>query len=191
MTPATGIAALGAWAIHHHVVCPCSVPRQLCGRSAVAPWGDAGLAQRPSKRGHPDTFPLQTSTLTVNGVAQNAEQTRVEEPHGSPRRYPADVSNINNAASNLVEIIANAARSDTAGDYPIRIYTIGMGELVRYNLGTMPETSESILMRVANDTRRRISTATQLEGKYYFAQTEADVGPAFQALQNQIIRLSK
>jgi hypothetical protein len=31
----------------------------------------------------------------------------------------------------------------------------------------------------------------QLEGKYYYAQTAADVGPAFQALQNQILRLSK
>ena len=66
-----------------------------------------------------------------------------------------------------------------------------MGELVRYNLGTMQETSESILKRVANDTRRRTTIAAQLEGKYYFAQTEADVGPAFQALQNQIIRLTK
>ena len=32
---------------------------------------------------------------------------------------------------------------------------------------------------------------TQLEGRYYFAQSEADIGPAFQQLQNQIIRLSK
>ena len=39
--------------------------------------------------------------------------------------------------------------------------------------------------RVARLQRR------QLEGKYYFAQTEADVGPAFQALQSQIVRLSK
>ena len=27
--------------------------------------------------------------------------------------------------------------------------------------------------------------------QYYFARTGADVGPAFQALQNQIIRLTK
>jgi hypothetical protein len=30
-----------------------------------------------------------------------------------------------------------------------------------------------------------------MEGKYYFAQTEADVDAAFQSLQAQIIRLSK
>ena len=105
------------------------------------------------------------------------QQARTAEPATRNGRYPADVCNINNAARNLVEIIANAARSDVAGDYPIRIYTIGMGELVRYNLGTMPETSESILMRIANDVRSPDFNTTQLEGKYYFAQTEADVGP--------------
>jgi hypothetical protein len=106
-------------------------------------------------------------------------------------RYPADVWNINNSARNLIEIISNAARSDVAGDYPIRIYTIGMGDLVRYQLGTMPETSESILMRIANDVRSPDYIPGQLEGKYYFAQTEADVSAAFSALQNQIIRLTK
>ena len=83
-----------------------------------------------------------------------------------------------------------AARSDS-GDYPIRIYTIGMGDLVRYNLGTMPEKPEEILMRIANDMRSPDYNSNQREGKYYFAQTEADVGPAFQALQNQIVRLSR
>ena len=89
-----------------------------------------------------------------------------------------------------MEIIANAARND-AGDYRIRIYTIGMGELVRYMLGTVPETSESMLMRLANDADSPDFNDQQLEGTYYFAQSEADVGPAFEALQSQIIRLSK
>ena len=66
-----------------------------------------------------------------------------------------------------------------------------MGELVRYDLGTRPEKSEDILKRIANDATSPDFNADQLEGKYYFAQTEADVAPAFQALQNQIIRLSK
>jgi len=141
--------------------------------------------------GIPDAFDLQTSTLKVNGVAQNSisrRGLRDLQPNG---RYPADVWNINNAARNLIEIISNAARSDVAGDYPIRIYTIGMGDLVRYQLGTMPETSESVLMRIANDVRSPDYIPGQLEGKYYFAQTEADVSAAFSALQNQIIRLTK
>ncbi len=138
--------------------------------------------------GIPTAFPLQTAALKVNGVAQSAIRgLRNKAGNG---RYPAEVFNINNAARNLLEIIANEARNDN-GDYKIRVYTIGMGELVRYNLGTMPEKPEDILMRIANDKRSVDYNAGQLEGKYYYAKTEADVGPAFQALQNQIIRLSK
>jgi hypothetical protein len=139
--------------------------------------------------GIPISFPLQVSTLSVNGAPQDSVRG-LRNRHPVTGRYPADVWNTNNAARNLVEIIANAARSD-AGDYDIRIYTIGMGELVRYLLGTVPETSESMLMRLANDQDSPDFNEDQLEGTYYFAQTEADVGPAFEALQSQIIRLSK
>ena len=139
--------------------------------------------------GIPASFPLQTAALTVNGSPQSSLRG-LRNQHSGTKRYPADVWNINNAARNLVEIIADAARKDD-GDYRIRIYTIGMGELVRYNLGTIGEKSEDILMRLANDSRSPDFNKDQLEGKYYFAQTEADVGPAFQALQSQIVRLTK
>jgi len=139
--------------------------------------------------GIPTTFPLQTAALTVDGAAQNAQRP-MRNWNAAAGRFPAEVFNINNAARNLLEIIANEARNDN-GDYRIRIYTIGMGELVRYLLGTMPEMPEDILKRIANDSRSLDFNVDQLEGKYYFAQTDADVGPAFQALQNQIIRLSK
>ena len=106
--------------------------------------------------------------------------------------------NINNAARNLIEIIADAARNDD-GDYKIRIDTIGMGDLVRYKLGTRKEMSEDILKRIANDDTEDPITGkknldwntNQLTGRYYFAPAAADVGPAFQSLQNQIVRLSK
>jgi hypothetical protein len=140
--------------------------------------------------GIPTSFPFQTNTLKVNGVAQSTRRGLLNQ-NPSTLAYPAHVININNAARNLVEIVANAARADTGGDYPIRIFSIGMGELVQYNLGTLQETSESILKRVANDKTSPDFNSVQLEGKYYFAKTEADVGPAFQQLQSQIIRLSK
>ncbi len=140
--------------------------------------------------GIPTSFPLETTTLNVNGLSQKS-QRGLHKWDTAKGRYPADVFNINNAARNLVEIIANAARSDDDGDYPIRIYTIGMGELVRYNLGTMPEKPEDILKRMANDKTSPDYNDDQLEGKYYYAKTPADVGPAFQQLQSQILRLSK
>ena len=46
-------------------------------------------------------------------------------------------------------------------------------------------------MRITNDSRSSDQNTNQLEGRYYFAESPADVGPAFQALQNQIVRLSK
>jgi Flp pilus assembly protein TadG len=140
--------------------------------------------------GIPFSFPLQSSTLTVNGISQQTRRGLINYS-STAMAYPAEVRNIRNAATNLTEIIANAARSDSSGDYPIRIYTIGMGDLVQALLGTIPETSESVLMRIANDKRSLDFNSMQMEGKYYFARTAADVGPAFQALQSQILRLSK
>jgi len=146
--------------------------------------------QHRSSAGIPTQFPLQSSTLRVNGQPQATRRPlrQFDETQG---KYPAQIYNINNAARNLLEIIADAARSDDDGKYPIRIYTIGMGELVQYKLGTLKETSESILMRIANDEASPDHNPDQLDGKYYFARTAADVGPAFQALQAQIIRLTK
>jgi Flp pilus assembly protein TadG len=139
--------------------------------------------------GIPTSFPFMSNSLTVNGTTQSTARP-LRNKNATTNRYPTEVWNINNAARNLVEIIADAARADI-GDYPIRIYVIGMGELVRYPLGTRKEMSEEILKRIANDISSPDFNETQLEGKYYYAKTAADVGPAFQALQNQIIRLSK
>ena len=140
--------------------------------------------------GIPTSFDLQTANLTVNGAAQSARRP-LRNWNAGAGRYPAEVFNINNGARNLVEIIADAARTDAAGDYPIRIYTIGMGLMVRQLIGTMPEKPEDILMRMANDSRSPDFNNTQLEGKYYYAATANDVSAAFQSLQNQIIRLTK
>jgi Flp pilus assembly protein TadG len=138
--------------------------------------------------GIPTQFPLQTNTINVNGAPQNTRRGLFPDP--GTGQLKASVWNINNAARNVLEIIANTARAD-AGDYPIRIYTIGMGDLVRYNLGTMPEKPEDILKRISNDASSPDFNSAQLEGKYFFAQTASDVGPAFQGIQNQILRLSR
>jgi Flp pilus assembly protein TadG len=162
----------------------------MAGVAQYLPVGTVSAHTHHRSSGIPTSFPLQTSALTVNGTRQDLMRP-LRNKNLANNRYPAEVWNINNAARNLLEIIANGVRSDD-GDYPIRIYTIGMGDLVQYNLGTMPEKPEDILKRIANDLRStQDRNPAQLEGKYYFAKTEADVSPAFQALQNQIIRLTK
>ena len=167
---------------------PSGTARQSHAKHAV----DAAAELPPGHRsaGMPTSFALQTPRSTVNGVAQNVRRGLRGSNAGAGTAIRRRSATSTTRRRNLVEIIGNAARSDM-GDYRIRIYTIGMGALVRYNLGTIPETSESILMRVANDKDSPDFNPAQLEGKYYFAATAADVGPAFQALQNEIIRLSK
>ena len=140
--------------------------------------------------GIPTSFPFQSNTLQVDDGAQSSRRGLLNYSTAQGK-YPAHVRNIRNAATNLVEIIADAARNDTSGDQQIRIFAIGMGALVTLPLGTRPETSESVLKRVANDARSPDFNDTQFEGKYYYAATAADVAPAFQQLQNQIVRLSK
>ena len=137
--------------------------------------------------GIPTAFPWQSTTLKVDGAPQNVARGLRDLIGG---RFPSEIWNLNNAARNLVEIIANEARNDT-GDYKIRIYTIGMGQLVRLQLGTRMETSESMLKRISNDATSMDFDSTQLEGKYFYAQTAADVAPAFEGIQNQILRLTK
>jgi hypothetical protein len=46
-------------------------------------------------------------------------------------------------------------------------------------------------MRISNDPRSPDHNPAQLDGRYFFAQTAEEVGPAFQGIQNQILRLSR
>jgi hypothetical protein len=171
--------------------------------TTTVPWNStttiAGAAWMPATTWHtqrassgiPATFPMQSATLKVNGVAQNVARG-LRHFDVASGKFPAEVWNINNAARNVLEIVADAARNDAGGDYPIRIFTIGMGYLVQDLLGTIPETPESILMRISNDKRSADHQgAPQLDGKYFYAATAADVAPAFQGIQNEIVRLSK
>jgi len=105
--------------------------------------------------------------------------------------YPDHPQNANNAARNLAEIIANAARADSSGAQPIRVYTLGLGDLLNQPGGSVPETGASILMRIANDPASASFNSNQAEGKYYFAGDTSQLASAFEAIRNQIVRLSQ
>jgi Flp pilus assembly protein TadG len=141
-----------------------------------------------SSSGIPTSFPFFSNTLRVNGSAQSSKRPIIADGTG---KYPTTLWNVNNAARNLLEIIADAARTDAGGDYPIRIYTIGMGNLANLLLGTMPEMPSSILQRIANDPGSPDFNSAQLAGAYFYAPTAADVSAAYAGIQNQILRLSK
>jgi Flp pilus assembly protein TadG len=102
-----------------------------------------------------------------------------------------NVRNANNAARNLAEIIANAARSDTSGAHPIRIYTLGMGDMLNQATGTARETGASILLRIANDRTSASFNPAQQEGKYYYAHDPSELNAAFEAVRDQMIRVTE
>lgn len=112
----------------------------------------------------------------------------------APSVYPANVKNVNNAARNLLEKIANEAKNDATGAYPIRIYTLGLGDLLYQNMGAVPETGASLLMRVANDpdpANAASHNSSQKDGKFFFAGDTNQLNSAFQSLRSLIIRLTQ
>ena len=111
--------------------------------------------------------------------------------NGTGTGYPDHWQNANNAARNLAETIANAARADISGAQPIRVYTLGLGGLLNQNAGWANETGASILMRIANDPASSSFNPNQAEGKYYFAGDTSQLASAFEAIRNQIIRISQ
>jgi hypothetical protein len=131
--------------------------------------------------GIPSTFPLYNPALSGQRVLIGA----------TAAGYPNHVQNANNAARNLVEIVANAVRADTSGAFPIRIYTLGLGSNLNENMGAARETGSSILKRVANDRTAPGFNASQPEGKYFFAGDPAQLNAAFEAVRNQIVRFSE
>jgi len=131
--------------------------------------------------GIPTAFNLYDSSLAGQRVLVG----------GTGTDYPDHVQNANNASRNLAEIIANAARADSSGAQPIRIYTLGLGDLLNQPAGSVPETGASILMRIANDPASPSFNSNQAEGKYYFAGDTSQLATAFEAIRNQIVRLSQ
>ena len=109
---------------------------------------------------------------------------------------PSHVQNANNAARNLAEIIANAIRNDTDGSdkRTIRIYTLGLGDLLYASMGSKPETGASILERIANDPASPDPddhNTAQLDGKFFYAGDPSELKAAFQTLRDQVIRLTQ
>ena len=117
---------------------------------------------------------------------------------GSSGRIRNNKCNVNKAARNMVENVANAARSGIGND-AITIYTLGLGFRLR-TLEIPPsmcssygneEQGENILKRLANTTDSDTYNSSQPTGLYVFASDESQLSAAFQTIANRILRLSK
>jgi Flp pilus assembly protein TadG len=160
----------------------------------------AGVPIGTPKSYHPPNFnqggALYNRTGLVTGFPMYDPNLLGQRPleTSAPPVYPNNVKNTNNVARNLLEKIANEARNDTTGAYPIRIYTLGLGVLLYANQGTVPETGASILMRIANDpdpANAASHNSSQKDGKFFFAGDTNQLNAAFQAIRSLIIRLTQ
>jgi len=130
----------------------------------------------PSSAGMPTQFNLMSSLVGGDRPAGGASPT---------------VRNVNNAARNLVEIIANEARNDASGAYRIRIYTLGLGMQLTLPSGTSNERGDDILKRIANDPSSPNFNSAQQAGQYFFAGDPTQLDAAFKAIRSQITRLTQ
>ncbi len=103
--------------------------------------------------------------------------------------------NVNKAARNMVENIANSARGQD-----IRIYTIGLGDALNDlepsfsggNCGytTTRERGSNILRRLANTADSDTRNPAQPQGLYCFARNASELGRCFSSIASEILRLT-
>jgi len=122
-------------------------------------------------------------------------QTEFPIVTNTPRVVTSDVSadgiaqrNIDRAARNLAEAMANKARSEG-----IIVLTLGLGAGLKDTSDYDNETGEDVLKCLANvaDGPSRCYNPSQPVGMYCYAATTADLTPCFSRLASAILRISK
>ena len=133
-------------------------------------------------------LPYVNETRTVNLASDTSVRTLPN--------YNNTQCNVNRAARNMVENVANTARSGT-GTTAVTIHSLGLGQRLKTleashcnGYGTN-EWGENILKRIANASDASPRNPNQPTGLYVYAQNASELDNAFQAIANQILRLSK
>jgi len=103
--------------------------------------------------------------------------------------------NVNMAARNMLENVANAARSGTGND-AATIFVIGYGGALKTQEITFcgygsDELGENILKRLANVSDVDTYDRTQPSGKYVNPLTPGELDSAFKTIMNAVLRISK
>lgn len=135
------------------------------------------------------TLPYTDWTGTVSLTSYN--NIRAFNPTGIP--LPNTWCNLNKAARNMLENVANAARSETN---QIHIFTVGMGNaLTTQEIGICGyganESGANILQRLANVPGVDTYNQNQPAGVYVFASNATQLNAAFNQVVSAILRLSK
>ncbi len=142
-------------------------------------------------------LPNQDWSQTVNLESYDGKRNLDYEGNGNSKNLINNRCNVNKAARNMVENVANAARSGS-GNTAATVYTLGLGDRLRTleidqswcGYGN-EEWGENILKRLANTSDSDTHNASQPTGMYVYAQNATDLDKAFQTIANQILRLTK
>ena len=153
----------------------CTTPRpataiRRCRNPGPTTWTEASIMSGGSYTAM--SWLPSASAHTHHRSARHPDLVSVPEHHASGRWWLADLTARPDELQHRSEQIPRAraqhpqcrheprrdhrgrrAGADEDGDQPIRIFSIGMGELVQMLLGARPESSESVLIRIANDAR--------------------------------------
>lgn len=149
------------------------------------------------------TLPSKGFTLTNEGIdVPNSEiplasynnkrtLTLVNPVNGTSFPYTNTRCNVNKAARNMVENVANTARSQQ-----IKIYSIALGAAVNSQEITFcsygaNDSGSSILKRLANDAQSDTYDPTQPSGLYVWASNASDLDDAFSKVGSDILRLTR
>jgi len=155
------------------------------------------------------TLPIDSGTLTITDIGATSPFTPLAIPlydstltgqrslGASP--YTNTRCNVNKAARNMLEKVANTARSwkENGTDQPIAIYSLGLGdqlnslEVTFCGYGTS-EYGANIMKRVANTADSDYHfAAPQPTGLYCFAADSTALDSCFSAIASDILRLAK
>lgn len=163
---------------------------------------------RENARNNPSNCPSPTTNITRLPAIGSGNVPLASYPgHPFPRTltpasggtstYPFANTrcNVNRAARNMVENVANAAR-----EQEIRVYTIGLGDELQafeidytdgrcgYTLAR--EKGEVILKRLANAVDSDAYKPSQPQGLYCWAQRAQDLERCFSTIASEILRLT-
>jgi Flp pilus assembly protein TadG len=126
----------------------------------------------------------------AHGTSSWLGATTIPIQTSTPRPVTSTVNytNVNNAARNIAEAMANLARSQG-----IYVYAIGRGAELLTPQGANGEIGEDVLKCMANtpDSLSRCYNPAQPVGVYCRALTPADLTPCFSKLASEILRISK
>ena len=156
--------------------------------------GHSALSSLPTTGTFTGTDPTTQSTNNAMNNVNLANYNTNIRPSFS--YSPVNGCNANMAARNMLENVANSARSES-GNNAITIFTIGFGinltkiEIDHCSTYGTSEYGENILKRLANVSGVDTYNSNQPTGMYVPAPTPNDLGPAFEAVANQILRISK